>query len=291
MTDAKPTRMQTGRASRTAAGVAMRRAAHQLLDVPLVFEDPLALKILSPDAREKLRLTLPQREQGRLSRHLRAFLAVRSRIAEDVIAAAVADGTRQVVVLGAGLDTFAFRQTRTDVHTFEVDHPATQAWKRQRLADAGIAVPAQVTFVPVDFAEQNLRQSLLAAGVDPAQPAIFSWLGVTPYLEAGAVWHTLKDIAGFTAAGGGVVFDYAVPPSSVGLLSRALVWLLMRRLARAGEPFRSYYDPESLARNLASMGFTNLTDYGREALNARYFSGRSDGLRVGALGRVMVAKR
>jgi methyltransferase (TIGR00027 family) len=289
MADAKPTRMQSGRASRTASGVAMRRAAHQLLDVPLVFEDPLALKILSPEAADKLRLTLPRREKSRLSRYLRAFLAVRSRIAEDVIADAIANGTRQVVVLGAGLDTFAFRQTRDDVRIFEVDHPATQGWKRQRLAEAGIPIPAQVTFVPVDFAHQNLRQCLLAARVDPAQPTIFSWLGVTPYLDAGAVWHTLKDIADFSTAGGGVVFDYAVPPSSVGLLSRALMWLLTRRLARAGEPFRSYFTPESLARNLASMGFTNLTDYGRDELNAKYFSGRRDGLRVGGLGRVMVA--
>jgi methyltransferase (TIGR00027 family) len=291
MADATPTRLQGGRASRTASGVATRRAAHQVLDTPLVFDDPLALRIIGADAAQRIRQHPQQYDRGRLSKYLRAFLAVRSRIAEDVIAEAVGRGTRQVVVLGAGLDTFAYRHPHANVRVFEVDHPATQAWKRARLIDAAIAVPDGVVFVPVDFTHQNLRQSLLAAGVDPAQPAIFSWLGVTPYLEAGAVWQTLKDIAEFSAAGGGVIFDYAIPPSSVGLLSRALVWWFTRRLAKAGEPFRSYFEPAALSRNLASIGFTDVTDLGRTELNRRYFAGRADGLRVGGLGRVMIARR
>ena len=281
--------MQEGRASRTASRVALRRAAHQLLDRPLVFEDPLALKIIRWDAAELLKNNPAQFERGTLSKYLRAFLAVRSRIAEDVIGGAIANGCRQVVVLGAGLDTFAYRNPFPDLRVLEVDHPATQAWKRRRLDDTGIEVPATVTFVPVDFERQNLRETLTAAGLDVSRPAIFSWLGVTPYLEEAAIWQTLKDIAALSAAGGGVVFDYSIPPSSVGFVARFFFRRLERRVAKAGEPFKSYFDPPALAQGLRDIGFTKISDLGATEINSRFFAGRTDGLRVGAVGRVMVA--
>lgn len=283
--------MQDGRASRTASRVALRRASHQLIDRPLVFEDPLALKIIRSDAAEQLSANPARFERGMFSKYLRAFLAVRSRIAEDVIANAIGNGCRQIVVLGAGLDTYAFRQTRADVRVFEVDHPATQAWKRRRLADAAIEVPPTVTFVPVDFERQDLRESLTAAGLDASRPAIFSWLGVTPYLEEAAIWQTLKDIAAFSRTGGGVVFDYSIPPSSMGLVQRFLFRRVARRVAKAGEPFRSYFDPSALARGLAGIGFTQITNFGPEKINSQFFANRKDGLKVSGTGHVMVALR
>jgi methyltransferase (TIGR00027 family) len=281
--------MQEGRASRTASRVALRRAAHQVLDRPLVFDDPLAMKIIRWDAAELLRNNPRHFERGSLTKYLRAFLAVRSRIAEDAIADAVSHGCRQVVVLGAGLDTYAFRQTHPDVRVFEVDHPATQAWKKGRLADTGIAVPPTVTFVPVDFERQNLRESLAAAGVDASRPVIFSWLGVTPYLKEAAIWQTLKDVAHFSRTGGGVVFDYSIPPSSIGFIQRFFFRRLARRVQKAGEPFRSFFDPAALAAKLREIGFTRIEDLGQPEINSRYFANRADGLRVGAVGRVMIA--
>jgi methyltransferase (TIGR00027 family) len=283
--------VEEDRASRTASRVALRRAAHQVLDRPLVFEDPLALKILRPETAERLRADPSDIDRGKLSKYLRPFVAVRSRIAEDAMAEAIAGGCRQVVILGAGLDTYAFRQSRGDVRVFEVDHPSTQSWKRRRLVEGGIGVPPTVTFVPVDFESQKLRHSLIVAGLDPSRPAIFSWLGVTPYLEEAVIWQTLTDIAALTAAGGGVVFDYSVPPDTVSLIDRSAFRQLQRRVAWAGEPFRSHLNSELLAQGLRDIGFSNLTDLGEAEINSRYFRDRVDGLRVGSISRVMVALR
>jgi methyltransferase (TIGR00027 family) len=172
-----------------------------------------------------------------------------------------------------------------------VDHPATQAWKKRRLADTGIAIPPTVTFVPVDFERQSLRDCLTAAGLDASRPAIFSWLGVTPYLEEAAIWQTLKDVAEFSGTSGGVVFDYSIPPSSVGVVQRFLFRRVARRVAKAGEPFRSYFDPAALARGLAGIGFTKITNFSPADLNSRFFANRKDGLKVGGTGHVMVALR
>jgi methyltransferase (TIGR00027 family) len=116
---------------------------------------------------------------------MRIFIAVRTRFAEDALAAAVERGVRQVVVLGAGLDTYAYRSTLRDrLCIFEVDHPATQAWKRQRLVDAAIPIPNSLTFAPIDFKHQTLAEGLAAAGFDSAQQTFFTWLGVVPYLAS-----------------------------------------------------------------------------------------------------------
>ena len=184
----------------------MRRAAHQLFDHPLVHDDPLALRMVAEADVAALRAD-PNAAAD--SRALRAFLAVRSRVAEDALADAVARGVRRYVLLGAGLDTFAYRNPHPDVRVFEVDHPDTQAMKRRRLADAGVAVPDGVTYVAIDFATDALGPTLRTAGLDA--PAFFAWLGVTPYLEPDTVLATLDAVAPFTAGGGGVVFDYSVP--------------------------------------------------------------------------------
>ena len=142
--------MLTGQPSRTAHRVAVRRAAHQIWDHPRVFEDPVALRIIGPD--EAAAISPAKPEETTFERHLRAFVVVRSRYAEEQLAEAVARGVRQYVVLGAGLDTFAYRNPFPDLKVFEVDHPATQAWKRRLLEAVAIPVPASLTFVAVDFA-------------------------------------------------------------------------------------------------------------------------------------------
>lgn len=280
--------MIEGRASRTAARTAMRRALHQLVDEPRVHDDPLALPILDARTAAAMRARPERFAGGAVGALLRAFLVARSRVAEDALAAAVAAGVRTYVVLGAGLDTFAYRSPHPDLRVVEVDHPATQAWKRRRLAASGIAVPATVTFAAVDFATGSVADALRAAGLSPGAPVFFSWLGVTPYLEPPAVLATLAAIAPF-ATGGGVAVDYVAPPARVPVARRAAFDAVAARVAAAGEPFRGFFAPDVLARALGDLGFGTRRDLGPDELNAAFFAGRRDGLRVGSLGRVLVA--
>jgi methyltransferase (TIGR00027 family) len=279
--------MQEGRPSKTAFRVALRRAAHQVLDDPRVFSDPLALAIVDADG-EALRSE--PKSGSRIARAMRAFMAVRSRYAEDGLARAVESGTRQYVVLGAGLDTFAYRNPHPGLRVFEVDYPATQAWKRRRLEAAGISIPESMTFAPVDFESQTLAEGLARAGFQRDQKAFFSWLGVVPYLTRSAAMETFRFV-GSLPAGSGIVFDYALPAESLNLVQRLALNALAKRVAAAGEPFRTFFDPLPLMDELRQMGFTSFEDLGAEKINARYFAGRSDGLRVsGGIGRLMMAR-
>jgi methyltransferase (TIGR00027 family) len=272
------------RPSRTAERVAMHRAAHQVVDRPRVFEDPIALRMAGASEAS----VRDAAEQTTVGRRLRAFMVARSRCAEDELRLAVERGVRQYVVLGAGLDTFAYRNPYAALRVFEVDHPATQVWKRTRLDEAGIPLPPALTFAPVDFETQTLADGLGRASFDAHAPAFFSWLGVTPYLTADAVMATLRYVAS-TPAGGAVVFDYAVSPSLLDPVARSAEAALARRVAAAGEPWRVSFDPAALAADLRAMGFLRVEDLDGNALNARFFAGRSDGLVVGSLAHVMQA--
>jgi methyltransferase (TIGR00027 family) len=223
-------------------------------------------------------------------RHLRAFLVARSALAEAALARALERGVRQYVVLGAGLDTFAYRNPypAAQLQVFEVDFPATQAWKRQRLVEAGISIPASLTFVPVDFETQQLAARLHECGLAAATPTFFSWLGVTMYLRRATVIEVLRFVAQLPR-GGGVVFDYAVPPAAVRPLRRLLYRALLQRVAAVGEPWHCFFTAAELDGELAALGFGAREDLGAAELNARYFSGREDQLRVAGPGRVMAA--
>jgi methyltransferase (TIGR00027 family) len=251
----------------------MLRAAHQLVDLPQIFADPLALRIVGAAAEEELRA-----RGGAAFVGLRAFVAVRSRFAEDCLADAQTRGIDQYVVLGAGLDTFAYRSR--GIRVFEVDHPATQAWKREMLAAAGIAEPEELVFTPLDFEQETLRQGLGRTSFDLARPAFFAWLGVTPYLTPEAIASTLAEIA-TSAKGSELIFDFAAPPGN-SPKERMAREALAQRVAAAGEPFRSVLEPAALLAQLRDLGFrrAEIEDFGR--LNARYFAGRADGLRLRA---------
>jgi methyltransferase (TIGR00027 family) len=279
--------MQEGKFSRTAHRVAVRRAAHQLLDQPRVLDDPLALRIIGTAAAEELRSN--PKEHHAFSRAFRAFMAARSRYAEDELARAVAHGATQYVVLGAGLDTFAYRNPHPNLRVFEVDHPATQAWKRECLQAAAIAIPASLTFVPIDFEQQTLADGLVRAGVNPNAAAFFSWLGVTPYLTREACMTTLSFIAKMPP-GSGVVFDFAVDHKLLNLGQRMALATLSRRVAAAGEPFQLFFDPEHLQEDLKNLGFHRTQLLQGKELNERYFKDRNDGLSVrGGLGHLIGA--
>jgi len=277
--------VEPGRGSLTAERVAERRAAHQMLDRPRVFDDPLAIRMIRPHAAGRIREEAQRRDRSALSCYLRAFVSMRSRFAEDELARAYASGVRQYVLLGAGFDTFAYRNAHADLRVFEVDHPATQAVKRRRLEASGIVVPPTLTFVPVDLTEASLRAALDDAGFDATSPALFAWLGVSMYLSLEDVRTTLG-IIGSLARGTCLVFDYAVPPSSLGWIERVFYRLMIGRVARIGEPWKTFLTPDDLVAELARAGLELEEDLGPGAINARYFAGRDDGLKVSSAGRI-----
>jgi methyltransferase (TIGR00027 family) len=262
--------MRSGSPSRTALAAAAHRAAHQVLEGGRIFADPLALRILGDEAAAAVR----EAEADHSKRRLRLFIAVRTRFAEDALAAAVERGVRQLVVLGAGLDTFAYRNPFGDsLRVFEVDHPATQAWKHERLIAAAIPLPASLTFAPVNFEHETLAEGLAAAGFDREQPTFFTWLGVVPYLTEEAVWSTLTYIAGLPH-GAHVVFDYSDPPATFSLELRVEHDRRAARVAALGEPWINYFEAASLQTKLIKIGFSEIEDLGPPEISARYFPGR-----------------
>jgi len=280
--------MKNNCSSATALRAAMRRAAHQILDDPKVFNDPLALRILGEENVSALQSDPSWLAQTPLARRLRAFLAARSRCAEDELHLAVKRGVQQYIVLGAGLDTFAYRNPYPEdvLHVFEVDHPATQVWKRTRLEETGIPIPRSLTLSPVEFETQTLEEGLRQAGFDTSRSAFFSWLGVTPYLSKSAVTATLQFVASMPV-GSQIVFDYMIAPTLLNSTARPVFDRLAHRVALAGEPFQTFFDPSLLQSTLRDMGFGQIEDIEPEELNARYFLGRQDELGVGTLSHVM----
>jgi methyltransferase (TIGR00027 family) len=281
--------MHAATPSRTALSVAIRRACHQAFDPPpRVLLDPIAVPILGHTYRaalERSRETLNEP----FPRGMRAFLLARSRYAEETLARAVGAGCRQYCLLGAGLDTFAHRNPYADVSVFEVDHPATQQWKRELLAESELPTPRNLHYAPVDFERQSLAAQLAEAGLDAAAPTVFAWLGVVPYLSPEAFRGTVEYLSGFPA-GSALIFDYGVPSEMLPSDERAGRELLMARVAAIGEPFRMFLSPAQAAAELAA--FQAIEDLGSAELNARYFSGRTDTLRLsGSSGRVLSAWR
>ncbi|HKX41767.1 MAG TPA: class I SAM-dependent methyltransferase [Burkholderiaceae bacterium] len=283
--------VRQGEPSRSALTVASLRAVHQLLDEPSVFIDPIALPLLGASAEAALRDD-PFVLNDPMSRGLRGALVARSRFVEDELARCVAAGVRQYVLLGAGLDTFAYRNpySSAGLRVFEVDHPGTQRWKRQLLAEASIEAPSSLTFVPVDFERDELAGALRQAGFRADQPACVSWMGVTMYLTADAVLATLGTVAGF-AAGSCLCFDYRVPVTMLNPVERAVSEVIEQQIAALGEPWLSTFDPAQLQRQLLELGFRSAESATADDLNQRYFARRKDGLRTGGGVRIMCATK
>lgn len=253
--------------SRTALAAAAHRAAHQLHDGAVVFRDPLAVSILGDNAQEAIAALGDDQRSTRMRR----FIAARTRLAEEALHAAIESGCQQLVVLGAGLDTYAYRgaQRRALTAIFEVDHPGTQAWKRKRLSEAGIAIPSNLKFVPINFEKEQLADALRAAGWDESAPSFFTWLGVVPYLTGDAIRSTLSFIAALP--GSYVVFDYSEPPESLDARYRAMHEHHAQRVAAAGEAWNTFFDPPQLHEMLRSLGFTSIHDLGPRGIAAHFY--------------------
>jgi len=270
-------------ASRTAHGVALLRAAHQLLDAPpLVLDDPVAAALVDPDALAALRAD-PARFQSPEARARRAHVVLRSRFAEDRLRDAAARGVDQYVLLGAGLDTFAYRQPAwaRDLRVVEVDHAASRRAKLDRLAAAGVAVPPNVTHAAVDLEAAcaapdpaaALAAALAAHGVRRDRPAVYSWLGVSMYLTAPAVDAVFRLVAGHPA-GSEVALTFAPPPPP-GV--DPADWPSPRhRRATAGEPWVTFFTPAELEARLRAAGFARVDFLAPADAESRYLRGRAD---------------
>lgn len=265
----------------------MRRAAHQLYDAPpLILDDPIAVPILGEAYLPEVHRTATKLDKP-FSVALRAFLVARSRYAEDNLAQAVAKGITQYVLLGAGLDTFAHRNPYPDLHVFEVDHPATQQWKRDLLYTSNIPTASSLTYTPIDFEHHSLAEQLQTAGFNPRIPTFFAWLGVVPYLTLAAFRSTLDFIAA-QPIGSGLVLDYGQPREALPFFEQLAHDSLASRVQQAGEPFRLFFTPKDMAAELAA--FRTIEDLGSPDINARYFTNRTDQLKVlGAAGRLLSA--
>jgi methyltransferase (TIGR00027 family) len=266
--------MQTGVASKTALRVAIRRAAHQVIDRPRVLEDPIARRLIGREYERDM-----ERAMHYVARDFRLYMSVRSRYAEDRLAQQVANGVEQYVILGAGLDTFAYRSPYPRLRVFEVDFPATQEWKHELLAAAGIEIPENLTFIPLDLEHKSLAESLDEARFNSAEPAFFGWLGVVPYLTLEAFRATLATI-GQMPAGTAISFDYAFPPETLSAQRRRVFEMLSKRVAAAGEPLQLFFTPQELEREVRAAGFSRIEQFDTNCMNETYFKGRADGLKL-----------
>jgi methyltransferase (TIGR00027 family) len=285
--------MEEGQPSATAIMVAMARAAHVVLDEdPKIFQDSLALRLSGIEseaalhaALEAMQAELARRSTPEIAQNLsaygRAIVAMRQRYTEDELDKAVERGVAQYVILGAGLDSFAYRRPdlATTLRIFEVDHPATQQWKRARLQELHIDLPSNLTFIPLNFEQQTLAEGLRAGGHRPELPTFVSWLGVTMYLTEEAVFETLRYVASL-APGSEIVFEYGIVDSLLDGENRQLVAVLKALVAARGEPVLSLFEPVTLAARVKELGFAQVWDLGPEEATARYFAGRTDGLRT-----------
>src|SRR5271163_808264 len=233
MADAMPER----NSSRTALGVASLRAVHQLLDgEPKILDDPIAARLLDASVIEEIH-TIPARIHESMARGLRSHVVLRSRFAEERMAQAVERGVRQCVILGAGFDTFAYRQPdwARDLRIYEVDHQATQEDKRRRLRSAGIPVPANLEFVAIDFERVSLYEGLLTSSLNFSEPAFFSCLGVLVYLTREAVDAVFQLVAGYPV-GSEIVFTFSLPESALSGNEAANRAALAGMASSLGEP-------------------------------------------------------
>lgn len=273
--------MSDRNASNTAFGTLFMRGVHQLLDArPLILDDPSALTLLGEDACNQIKNSRDH-HQTLEARALRTHVVLRSRFAEDRLTEAASRGITQYVILGAGFDTFAYRQPlwAKMLKIFEVDQPATQTQKRLRLEQAGMALPPNLSFAGIDFEHESLRDGLLRNGVSLAEPSFFSWLGVTMYLKEDAIDAVLRTIAQFPSTSE-IAFTFTHPPDSLSGKESSFHSSLSKVVTDAGEPFVSFFTPTAIETKLHKIGFKTTMFLSNEEAEERYFRQRPKDLYI-----------
>lgn len=290
--------MEKNHVSRTALSTAYMRLYHAQNDEPKIFDDFLAYNMLPEEIRTLLVKNLAKNIQfidparaascpdieTSLVWSMQAMatppiVLSRARFAEDSLEEACRQGVKQYVILGAGMDTFAFRHPELvrQLQVFEVDHPATQAFKCNRLAELGWEQPANLHFIPVDFTQESLSTALTRSPYDPQIPGFFSWLGVTMYLNLESVFATLSAIVDIAPAGSTVIFDYLDTDAYIPEKAAKRVQVMMEDVRRLGEPMIAGFDPAAIAKDLAHIGLRLKDNLSPSDIQERYFQGRTDG--------------
>jgi methyltransferase (TIGR00027 family) len=285
--------MKERHGSETAVLAAILRAAHPLLDEkPWIFEDTFAAPFAGIDndaallaslrsLQEELARKFPPILIKEWMRSTRVYVSLRSRYAEDELNKAIERGISQYVILGSGLDSFAYRRRdlAASVRVFEIDYPATQLKKQARLRELGLNAPPHLTFVPLDFERESIMEGLQEVGFRCKEPAFFSWLGVAGYLTEKAIVRTLKEVAA-GASGSEIVFNYLVCEALLrDDQERQILRMLESLTVSRGEPLRSYFEPTHIAALVRKSGFAQVWDLAPEELDALYLADRTDGLR------------
>jgi methyltransferase (TIGR00027 family) len=273
------------------------RAYHDVHDSPRVFEDSLAGRLITNEEKRIIEdswlaglgdlrsetATADDREimLAQWFHRWAPTVLGRARYNEDKLWDAINQGISQYVIVGAGLDTFALRRPDlwNRLRVFELDHPLTQALKRDRLVEAGLTLPPNLHFCATDFERESIAASLARSPYDPVMPTFFSWLGVTFYLTREAIYNTLTSIRAVAARGSEIVMDYANAAVFIPESQSPAMRALFNRMQSLGEPFISGFDPRTLAEELAALGFEILEDLDHTQQETRYFAGRTDGLR------------
>ena len=293
--------MKNEQVSRTAQMTAFSRGYHYEHDTPKIFEDPLAYCLLTNEERASIEAQImaamrtinpvgfsafpDQAAALRWMMHASAaapILLARARYAEECLEKALSEGVGQYVMLGAGLDTFAFRRPELckRIRVLEVDHPATQDYKRKRLAELGWELPSDLIFVPVDFSRESLAYALRESGFNSRMPTFFSWLGVTYYLSRKVVFDTLSQAAEIAPSGSRLVFDYLDNDAYVAQKASPRVLRMLSSVQELGEPMQFGFEPSTLADELAVTGYDLIEDLSPWDIHVRYFMGRTDHYRA-----------
>ena len=215
---------------------------------------------------------------------------VRYRVFADRLLEAGERGIQQLVILGAGLDTTAYSlpSFAQNWRVFEVDHPATQEWKRRELAKMGWEMPSNRVFAPCDFETQKLFDALAAVGFDRALPAMVSLFGVVLYLTADSTRALLADLAGL-APGSEVVISYSPPPDGLDPVVQQVWDKSSPKVDQTGESFIGHYTPARIQGLVTEAGFSEVIHYSVDDLNAEYFPDRPDGLRLHSIEQLVIA--
>jgi methyltransferase (TIGR00027 family) len=271
--------MQQAKPSRTGELTAIMRAIHQTADEgPKILVDPIATRLV--DTTDDNDGWLTPILAHPFAKQWRAGFLIRNRYAEDCLAECVQRGLQQYAILGAGLDTFAFRQppwTRS-LCIYEIDHPATQSWKCDRLAVAGIEIPPNLTFVPIDFERTSLADALQAVNFDFARKTFCSWLGVTQYLTTEAIRGTLEFVLSLPRSSE-IVFSFVLPFEMLPKVEAEARAMATHKSAEVGEPYLTAFRAEDLMAQLWAMGFSDVIHLTPEEVHERYLKSRRDGLK------------
>jgi methyltransferase (TIGR00027 family) len=268
--------------SNTAFRAAILRAVHQLIDEePKILNDPVVLRLLDASALDHIRSN-PDKFRAPRMNALRSHIVMRSRYTEDRLAEAVHNAVEQYLILGAGLDTFPYRQPHwaRALRIFEIDHSASQRSKRERLAMAGIEAPSNVELIALDFETTSLRDCLRKSSFDLGKPAFLSWLGVTMYLSTDAIDAVFRFVSSLPRSSE-IVFTFASPASTMNesgsepLIAPFTVWA-----AAHGEPWLTRFEPDGLAQKLHGLGFSRVSFLSASDADTRYFRNRHDGLQA-----------